>query len=152
MSITRYYIESLAPTWLAADPGYRAALGEYLTACMDQNGWSIVDPPTVRPVEAAARMPVGMVLLQAECGVEEFDVDLDDDTTLNKGWLAAMADDGTAHVVPLDDVIEHDLDEDCPCGPAVRPEQRGDGSQGWVATHHSLDGREQREARGAAEE
>jgi hypothetical protein len=54
---------------------------------------------------------------------------------------------GTAHVHPLGDAVTHDVDSDgdCPCGPAVEPEFRADGSNGWVYVHHSLDGREHRE-------
>lgn len=49
------------------------------------------------------------------------------------------------HVYPLDDLIAHTLDDECPCGPEDRPVERKDGSIGWLAVHHSLDGREQRE-------
>ncbi len=48
----------------------------------------------------------------------------------------------TVHVVPVDDLVEHiEHDADCPCGPAVEhvPSETGDG---WLITHHSLDGRE----------
>ncbi|WP_174545597.1 hypothetical protein [Nocardiopsis dassonvillei] len=57
-----------------------------------------------------------------------------------------MAD--TLHVVPLDDLIEHDsstTDASCVCGPTTKPIKREDGSVGWVITHSSLDGRELRE-------
>jgi hypothetical protein len=41
------------------------------------------------------------------------------------------------------DLIEHLTDgTDCPCGPTDKPVARDDGSYGWVALHHSLDGRE----------
>lgn len=47
------------------------------------------------------------------------------------------------HVVPVDDLIEHDTDGgDCVCGPEETPVKRDDGSIGWLVTHHSLDGRE----------
>lgn len=49
------------------------------------------------------------------------------------------------HVMPVDDLIEHDF-KDCPCGPATEAVFRGDGSNGWLVTHHSLDGRELQEA------
>ena len=32
-----------------------------------------------------------------------------------------------------------------PCGPTTEPVFRVDGSNGWVVTHNSLDGREQAE-------
>lgn len=52
------------------------------------------------------------------------------------------------HVFPVNDLVEHDTDElpgepfndECVCGPDVEP--AGDG---WLVTHHSLDGREQHE-------
>lgn len=48
-----------------------------------------------------------------------------------------------AHVYPLDDLIEHDLDTDeCVCGPADVPVERDDGSIAWMVVHNSLDGRE----------
>jgi hypothetical protein len=47
------------------------------------------------------------------------------------------------HVHPVADLIEHQLAEDCPCGPASEPVKRDNGPVGWVVvTHHSLDGRE----------
>jgi hypothetical protein len=40
------------------------------------------------------------------------------------------------------DLIEHEVSEDCVCGPTPQPVKRDDGSVGWVIVHHSLDGRE----------
>ena len=50
----------------------------------------------------------------------------------------------TVHVEPVNDLIEHQ-DDDCPCGPDVEAVFREDGSNGWLITHHSLDGRERHE-------
>lgn len=47
----------------------------------------------------------------------------------------------TIHVEPVNDLIEHE-DKDCICGPDVEAVFRDDGSNGWLITHHSLDGRE----------
>lgn len=47
-----------------------------------------------------------------------------------------------AHVLPVNDLIAHEDEGDCPCGPTVEPVFSGDGSCGWLITHHSLDGRE----------
>jgi hypothetical protein len=47
----------------------------------------------------------------------------------------------TVHVVPVGDLIEHP-DDDCPCGPTSELVPIDDGPDGWVITHHSLDGRE----------
>lgn len=47
------------------------------------------------------------------------------------------------HVYPTGDLIDHTVDcGDCLCGPTTSPVERGDGTLGWVVTHHSLDGRE----------
>jgi hypothetical protein len=51
----------------------------------------------------------------------------------------------TLHVHPLGDLIEHELTDDCVCGPEQRPGKRADGSVGWLVIHHSLDGREKTE-------
>lgn len=52
----------------------------------------------------------------------------------------------TVHVLPVNDLIEHDGEgQDCPCGPDVEAVFAEDGSNGWLITHHSLDGREARE-------
>ena len=48
-----------------------------------------------------------------------------------------------AHVVPRGDLIEHDTDGECVCGPTdVAAEVQGS-VIGFVTVHHSLDGREQ---------
>lgn len=50
----------------------------------------------------------------------------------------------TQHVYPLDDLIEHDTDDDdCVCGPTVEFV-----TGGKVVIHHSLDNREAKEAAG----
>jgi hypothetical protein len=53
--------------------------------------------------------------------------------------------DNNVHVVPLNDLIDHDLTDTCTCGPNDQAVIRDDGSIGWVTIHHSLDGREQAE-------
>lgn len=167
-----YYFDSLAPSWLAADPGYIAALRTHLLDRMALQGYQ----PTVLPVVTRAGgdvpAPVGMVLLRVSVTVEEFDVDMGDGNEpaaaprpapssgeryeskpeliasgdVPRGHLLAQqVDPDTAHVVPLDDVIVHDFGPACPCGPTPRPEARPDGTYGWVVVHHSLDGREQHE-------
>lgn len=76
----------------------------------------------------------------------------------------------TVHVVPVSDAVEHsvpggyrvpgvcrawvvveavgDADEDCVCVPSVQ-HVAGSSGDGWVVTHHSLDGRERGEWAGA---
>lgn len=50
------------------------------------------------------------------------------------------------HVIPINDLIEHDeVDDECICGPDVEPVFGEDGSNGWLISHHSLDGRELQE-------
>lgn len=46
------------------------------------------------------------------------------------------------HVVPIDDLIDHPHDDECPCGPTPQMVRRDNGSIGWFLVHHSLDGRE----------
>ncbi|CUW31777.1 hypothetical protein [Streptomyces reticuli] len=46
------------------------------------------------------------------------------------------------HVVLLGDAVEHVAEDDCVCGPTIRPIARDDGSIAWLVIHHSLDGRE----------
>lgn len=59
----------------------------------------------------------------------------------------------TAHVYPVDDIIEHETDGDgCPCGPTPESVTRDDGSIGWLLVHHSLDGREFEDARSESNE
>lgn len=53
-----------------------------------------------------------------------------------------MSADNTVHVIPTNDLIDHKAEEDCFCGPTIEPVMRPDGSNGWLVTHHSLDGRE----------
>lgn len=40
------------------------------------------------------------------------------------------------------DLVEHELSEDCVCGPSVLPVKADDGSVVWVYGHHSVEGRE----------
>ena len=46
------------------------------------------------------------------------------------------------HVVPRDDLVAHEPNEDCPCGPTPTFEPGG-----VVLVHHSLDNREAQEER-----
>lgn len=52
----------------------------------------------------------------------------------------------TVHVLPVRDLIEHeDVGQGCLCLPDIEAVFREDGSNGWLITHHSLDGREKTE-------
>lgn len=52
------------------------------------------------------------------------------------------------HVVPTADLIEHEANEDCTCGPTPELVKHDDGTDaGWIYIHHSLDGRELHEPR-----
>ena len=63
---------------------------------------------------------------------------------MGERWLTECVD-GTSHVTPINDLIQH-TDDDCACGPRIEPVPRDDGSCGWLIVHHSLDGREATEA------
>jgi hypothetical protein len=53
---------------------------------------------------------------------------------------------GMWHVYPTSDLTEHDMARDgCVCIPRIEAVKRDDGSIGWLAVHHSLDGRERNE-------
>jgi hypothetical protein len=63
--------------------------------------------------------------------------------TQSKGWdvivlIDADGDIEETHVVPVDDLVEHDEDEDCICGPAPELCEHGV----WMYVHESLDRRE----------
>jgi len=49
---------------------------------------------------------------------------------------------GAVHVVPCADLVHHELGESCVCGPTPELVHRDLGPEGWMYTHHSLDGRE----------
>ena len=48
----------------------------------------------------------------------------------------------SVHVVPRNDLVEHDVSDECVCGVKTEPVERDDGTIGWLHVHHSLDGRE----------
>lgn len=57
----------------------------------------------------------------------------------------------TLHVVPTNDLIEHDTSgEDCICGPRVGPAEAADGTRSWMVVHFSLDNREGKAGHGPA--
>jgi hypothetical protein len=60
-------------------------------------------------------------------------------------WLTVEVERGVVHVIPLDDVVPHDRIDDCLCGPTSECIPKDNGPDGWVVTHHSLDGREANE-------
>lgn len=40
------------------------------------------------------------------------------------------------------DLVEHELSDDCVCGPTVEAVFANDGSCGWLVIHHALDDRD----------
>jgi hypothetical protein len=73
---TAYYIESLVPSWLVHDGGYRAALTQHLRDRITLQGYEIVAPIRIRRESGQVPPPIGMVMLCAETEVEEFDVEV----------------------------------------------------------------------------
>ncbi len=68
----------------------------------------------------------------------------------HKRWLSVAVENVATgsqgvDVVPLDDLITHELGEGCACGPRVELHHAEDGSDVWLHVHASLDGREARE-------
>lgn len=52
----------------------------------------------------------------------------------------------TRHVIPVNDLVDHeDVGDDCVCGPRVELIQRDGRPDAYVVVHHSLDGRERHE-------
>jgi hypothetical protein len=53
----------------------------------------------------------------------------------------------TVHCIPVNDLVEHDTtgEHDCACGPDTEHVPNPDRPDGWLVTHHSLDGRERSE-------
>jgi len=47
-----------------------------------------------------------------------------------------------AHVVPVDDIIKHELSTECACGPEVTPIESDQIEGESLVGHRSLDGRE----------
>jgi hypothetical protein len=74
-----HYIESLVPSWLMHDGGYRAALTQHLRDLLAVQGYEIVAPIRIRPDNGQVPPPVGMVMLRVETEVEEFDIEVDQD-------------------------------------------------------------------------
>lgn len=53
-----------------------------------------------------------------------------------------LSDGATIHVMPVDDEVMHENTRDCVCIPDVEHVPNDHGPDGWLYTHHSLDGRE----------
>lgn len=64
-------------------------------------------------------------------------------------WLSVMVETESGargvDVVPLDDLIVHELGDRCVCGPSVELQRDEDGADWWIHVHASLDGREAQE-------
>lgn len=57
-------------------------------------------------------------------------------------WRTEARPQGIVAVWPLADAIEHEVDSDeCVCGPTSELVRNEDGPDGWLLTHHALDGR-----------
>jgi hypothetical protein len=59
-------------------------------------------------------------------------------------WLVQQIDAGVVHILPVDDLIEHEWDDDCVCGPDFElrmADFEEDACDGHIYTHHALDGR-----------
>lgn len=74
-------------------------------------------------------------------------ITINDDDEITHEITIDDTDDGDpnhVHVTPINDLIEHEWDDDgdCPCGPEVQPVEREDGSIGWLYLHNALDGRD----------
>lgn len=58
-----------------------------------------------------------------------------------RDWKCDYSIDATAvHIRPRNDLMWHDLDDDCPCGPQSQYLDVGTDCR-WLILHHALDGR-----------
>ncbi len=78
MTRSVHYIESLVPSWLVHDGGYRNAITQHLRDRLIMQGYEIVAAIRIRPADGQVPPPVGMVMLRVETEVEEFDVEVDE--------------------------------------------------------------------------
>lgn len=79
MTRTGYYLNSLVPSWLQHDGGYRAALTQHLRDRLTLQGYTIVGPIRIRHDHGDVPPPVGLVMLCVEAEVEEFDIEVGED-------------------------------------------------------------------------
>lgn len=59
-----------------------------------------------------------------------------------RDWYGEVLHVATVHNPPRDDLIHHEHDDRCVCGPTLTPVVAHDGKTGAVATHHRLDGKD----------
>ena len=78
MTQSTYYLDSLIPSWLAADRAYRQALGDHLLDRLAHQGYQPVARVAFDDAPSEVPVPVGMILLRAAVTVQEFDVEMDD--------------------------------------------------------------------------
>lgn len=76
MSRTTHSVESLVPSWLLHDSGYRQALTQYLLDQMAAQGEEPVTPVRIMRADSLAPPPVGMLRLRAEVQSEDFDIEV----------------------------------------------------------------------------
>ncbi|MET9517427.1 hypothetical protein [Streptomyces sp. NPDC002994] len=76
MTQSTYGFESLVPSWLMHDGGYRAGLTQHMRDRMELQGYNVVGPVRIRDAGGDVPPPVGMILLRVETTVEEFDVEV----------------------------------------------------------------------------
>jgi len=57
-------------------------------------------------------------------------------------WAGFQANTNEYHVVPLYDLVEHDLSDYCICFPSPELVKNAVGADCWLYSHSSLDGRE----------
>ncbi len=49
------------------------------------------------------------------------------------------------HVMPTNDIVDHEPSDDCICGPEFELREAPDGSDMWIAIHWSADALQQQE-------
>lgn len=59
----------------------------------------------------------------------------------DEGWYTTQPSRNVVHVLPVDDLIEHVMDQGCVCGPSTETVVSDNGEIGWVIAHPALDAR-----------
>lgn len=76
MSRTTHTVESLVPSWLLHDSGYRQALTQHLLDRVAAQGDEPATPVRILRADTPVPPPVGMILLRAETQSEDFDIEV----------------------------------------------------------------------------
>lgn len=75
-----YFTDSLVPSWLTEDQGYRKAIETYLLDLMAMRDYTVITPVVIGVADGPVTPPVGMSVVRATVIVQEFDIEVPMDT------------------------------------------------------------------------